>query len=79
MEDAPDMPENENFCIIIEHGKRFMGMPGWGKNFSDESDLEIDLISLASRQASASERGARMSKEKRAGWGEPALSWGVAH
>jgi mono/diheme cytochrome c family protein len=36
MEDAPDMPENENFYVIIKHGIRFTGMPGWGKNFSDD-------------------------------------------
>jgi mono/diheme cytochrome c family protein len=35
MEDAPDMPENENF-YIIKHGIRFTGMPGWGNNFSDD-------------------------------------------
>ena len=28
MEDAPDMPENQNF-YIIEHGIRLSGMPGW--------------------------------------------------
>ena len=35
MEDAHDMPENENF-YIISHGIRFTGMPGWGKNFCDD-------------------------------------------
>ena len=35
MEDAPDMPENENF-YIIKHGIRFTGMPGWGNIFSDD-------------------------------------------
>jgi len=33
MEDAADMPENENF-YIIKHGIRFTGMPGWENNFS---------------------------------------------
>jgi thiosulfate dehydrogenase len=28
MEDAPDMPENQNF-YIIQHGVRLSGMPGW--------------------------------------------------
>jgi thiosulfate dehydrogenase len=28
MEDAPDMPENQNF-YIIQHGIRLSGMPGW--------------------------------------------------
>ena len=28
MEDAPDMPENQNF-YIIEHGIRLSGMPSW--------------------------------------------------
>jgi hypothetical protein len=34
-EDAPDMPENENF-YIIKHGIRLTGMPGCGNNFSDD-------------------------------------------
>lgn len=37
LEDAPDMPENENF-YIIESGVRWTGMPGWNKVLS-ESDI----------------------------------------
>jgi thiosulfate dehydrogenase len=35
MEDAPDMPENENF-YIVKHGIRFTGMPGWENIVSDD-------------------------------------------
>jgi thiosulfate dehydrogenase len=37
MEDAPDMPENQNF-YIIEHGIRLSGMPGW-KTALKESEI----------------------------------------
>ena len=33
-EDAPDMPENQNF-YIIEHGIRWSGMPAWDKTLND--------------------------------------------
>lgn len=36
-EDAPDMPENQNF-YIIEHGVRLSGMPGW-KTILSQSDV----------------------------------------
>jgi thiosulfate dehydrogenase len=37
LEDAPDMPENQNF-YIIDNGVRWTGMPGWNKVLS-ESDI----------------------------------------
>lgn len=35
MEEAPDMPENQNF-YIIRHGVRWTGMPAWKDTLSDE-------------------------------------------
>lgn len=37
VEDAPDMPENQNF-YIIQHGIRLSGMPGW-KGVLKEEEL----------------------------------------
>jgi len=37
MEDAPDMPENQNFYIIA-HGIRLSGMPAW-KTTLKESEI----------------------------------------
>lgn len=34
-EDAPDMPENQNF-YIIQHGVRLSGMPAWGKVLKEQ-------------------------------------------
>ena len=34
MEDAPDMPENQNF-YIIQHGVRWTGMPAWENTLSE--------------------------------------------
>jgi len=34
-EDAPDMPENQNF-YIIQHGVRWTGMPAWENTLTDE-------------------------------------------
>lgn len=34
VEDAPDMPEYQNF-YIIRHGVRLSGMPAWNKSFSN--------------------------------------------
>ncbi len=34
-EDAPDMPENQNF-YIIRHGVRWTGMPAWENTLSDD-------------------------------------------
>jgi len=35
IEDAPDMPENQNF-YIIQHGMRLSGMPAWKLALSDQ-------------------------------------------
>jgi mono/diheme cytochrome c family protein len=35
MEEAPDMPENQN-CYIIQHGIRWTGMPAWRNTLSSE-------------------------------------------
>ncbi len=35
MEEAPDMPENQNF-YIIQHGVRWTGMPAWKNTLSNE-------------------------------------------
>lgn len=34
MEDAPDMPPNQNF-FILQHGIRWTGMPAWKQSLSD--------------------------------------------
>ena len=39
-EDAPDMPENENF-YIIKHGVRWTGMPSWNKKLSDAQIWQV--------------------------------------
>jgi len=40
MEDAPDMPENQNF-FIIQHGVRWTGMPAWRNTLSDEQIWKV--------------------------------------
>jgi mono/diheme cytochrome c family protein len=40
MEEAPDMPENQNF-YIIRHGIRWSGMPAWQKTLSDEDSWRL--------------------------------------
>jgi mono/diheme cytochrome c family protein len=40
MEDAPDMPENENF-YIIEHGIRLSGMPAWKSSLNDQEIWQV--------------------------------------
>ena len=40
MDDAPDMPENENF-YILQHGVRYSGMPAWKQTFNDEQLWQI--------------------------------------
>jgi thiosulfate dehydrogenase len=40
MEDAPDMPENQNL-YIIQHGIRLSGMPGWKQALSDQQLWEV--------------------------------------
>ena len=38
--DAPDMPENQNF-YIIQHGVRLSGMPGWKQVLSDQQIWQL--------------------------------------
>lgn len=40
VEDAPDMPENQNF-FIIQHGIRLSGMPAWATAFDDQKIWEV--------------------------------------
>jgi mono/diheme cytochrome c family protein len=40
MEDAPDMPENQNF-YIIQHGIRLSGMPAWKQSLSDRQMWQV--------------------------------------
>lgn len=40
LEEAPDMPENQNF-YIIKHGIRWTGMPAWGSVLSDNEIWEL--------------------------------------
>jgi mono/diheme cytochrome c family protein len=39
-EDAPDMPENENF-YIIQHGVRLSGMPAWKTSFKEQELWQV--------------------------------------
>ncbi len=40
MEDAPDMPENQNF-YIIQHGVRLSGMPGWHTLLNEQEMWQV--------------------------------------
>jgi thiosulfate dehydrogenase len=40
MQDAPDMPEYQNF-YIIQHGIRLSGMPAWKQSLSDQQMWEV--------------------------------------
>uniref|UniRef100_A0A7V4XTD6 C-type cytochrome n=1 Tax=Acidobacterium capsulatum TaxID=33075 RepID=A0A7V4XTD6_9BACT len=40
VEDAPDMPENQNY-YIIRHGVRLSGMPGWKDALSNEQMWQV--------------------------------------
>jgi thiosulfate dehydrogenase len=40
VEDAPDMPENQNF-YIIQHGVRFSGMPSWNGALSEQEIWQV--------------------------------------
>lgn len=40
MEDAPDMPENQNF-YIIQHGIRLSGMPAWRSTLKEEEMWQV--------------------------------------
>lgn len=40
LEDAPDMPENQNF-YIIQHGVRMSGMPAWKQALSEQEIWQV--------------------------------------
>lgn len=40
VQDAPDMPEYQNF-YIIEHGIRLTGMPAWKRSLSDQQVWQV--------------------------------------
>jgi mono/diheme cytochrome c family protein len=40
MEDAPDMPESQNF-YIIQHGIRMSGMPAWKQSLSEQQMWQV--------------------------------------
>lgn len=40
LEDAPDMPENQNF-YIIQHGVRMSGMPAWKQTLGDQKIWQV--------------------------------------
>jgi mono/diheme cytochrome c family protein len=40
VEDAPDMPENQNF-YIIQHGIRMSGMPAWKSSFKEQELWQV--------------------------------------
>lgn len=40
VEDAPDMPENQNF-YIIQHGIRLSGMPAWKTSFKEQELWQV--------------------------------------
>ena len=40
IQDAPDMPENQNF-YIIEHGVRLSGMPAWKQVLNDQQVWQV--------------------------------------
>jgi len=46
MNQAPDMPDYENF-YIIKHGVRWTGMPAWGNLMTDSEVWQV--VTLLSR------------------------------
>jgi mono/diheme cytochrome c family protein len=40
LDDAPDMPEHQNF-YIIQHGIRLTGMPAWKQSLSDQQIWQV--------------------------------------
>ena len=40
VQDAPDMPENQNF-YIIQHGVRLSGMPAWNRILTDQEIWQL--------------------------------------
>ncbi|MGA9063294.1 MAG: cytochrome c [Terracidiphilus sp.] len=43
VEDAPDMPENQNF-YILQHGIRLSGMPAWRNVLSEQQMWEVTVF-----------------------------------
>jgi mono/diheme cytochrome c family protein len=43
VEDAPDMPENQNYYIIA-HGIRLSGMPAWSRVLSDQEMWQVTTL-----------------------------------
>ena len=43
VEDAPDMPENQNF-YIIQHGIRLSGMPAWKGTLSEKETWQVTIF-----------------------------------
>jgi thiosulfate dehydrogenase len=43
LEDAPDMPENQNF-YIIQHGVRLSGMPAWKQVLSEKETWQVTTL-----------------------------------
>jgi mono/diheme cytochrome c family protein len=43
VEDAPDMPENQNF-YIIQHGIRMSGMPAWKSAFKEQEMWQVTMF-----------------------------------
>ncbi len=76
MEDAPDVPEKENF-YIIKHGIRFTGMPGWGKNFSDDQLWKLTHLSRKSARFCLREGSTHEEREKEPAPGGAGSFWGV--
>jgi thiosulfate dehydrogenase len=40
MEEAPDMPENQNF-YVIQHGIRLSGMPAWNRSLNEQEIWQV--------------------------------------
>lgn len=43
VDDAPDMPEHQNF-YIIQHGIRLSGMPAWRQSLNDEQMWQVTMF-----------------------------------
>jgi thiosulfate dehydrogenase len=43
LEDAPDMPENQNF-YILQHGVRFSGMPAWSTTLNTQQLWQLTVL-----------------------------------
>jgi thiosulfate dehydrogenase len=72
VEDAPDMPENQNF-YIIQHGVRLSGMPGWKTSLKESEMWQVTTFLsnmdklpphvLAAWKTAAAEPGAAVSAD----------------